>query len=290
MHTILTHPGGAHKDEFLACCVLVALTQAPIIRREPAVDELADPGIAVVDVGHEHTPGLNNFDHHQFPADHPPVCSLSLVLEHLGLREDARVFCDWLEAAEWFDSRGPHETAKWLGVSRETLDRLISPVDITLLRRFAQGERFEASDAIWQVMRMVGEDLLEYVHSLRERLDFIGDHAEVWEISVDGAQMLRVLYLPRTTSGADEPSFGLDRYIQARGLDIAALVYPDRRGTGYGLSRHNDHRGFDFTRLSGHELVHFAHARGFVAKTSATTVSDLKRLLVLARAVPESLA
>lgn len=290
IHTILTHPGGAHKDEFLACCVLVALTQAPIIRREPAADELADPGIAVVDVGHEHTPGLNNFDHHQFPADHPPVCSLSLVLEHLGLREDARVFCDWLEAAEWFDSRGPHETAKWLGVSRETLDRLISPVDITLLRRFAQGERFEASDAIWQVMRMVGEDLLEYVHSLRERLDFIGDHAEVWEISVDGAQMLRVLYLPRTTSGADEPSFGLDRYILARGLDIAALVYPDRRGTGYGLSRHNDHRGFDFTRLSGHELVHFAHARGFVAKTSATTVSDLKRLLVLARAVPESLA
>lgn len=290
IHTILTHPGGAHKDEFLACCVLVALTQAPVIRRDPAAEELSDPGVAVVDVGHEHTPGLHNFDHHQFPADHPPVCSLSLVLEHLGLREDARVFCDWLEAAEWFDSRGPHETAKWLGVSRETLDRLISPVDITLLRRFAQGARFDASDAIWQVMRMVGEDLLEYVRSLRERLDFIGRHAEVWEISAEGAETLRVLYLPRMTPGVEEPSFGLDRYIQAQGLEIAALVYPDRRGTGYGLSRHNDHRGFDFTRLSGHDLVHFAHSRGFVAKTSATTADDLKLLLSLARASSESLA
>ncbi len=284
IHTILTHPGGAHKDEFLACCVLVALTQAPILRREPGADDLADLGIAVVDVGHEHAPDRNNFDHHQFPADHPPVCSLSLVLEHLGLREDARLFCDWLEAAEWFDSRGPHETAKWLGVSREALDRLISPVDITLLRRFAQGSRFDSSDAIWQVMRMVGEDLLEYVRTLRERLDFIGRHAEVWEIPAADGGVLRVLYLPRTTPGVDEPSFGLDRYIQAKELEIAALVYPDRRGVGYGLSRHNDHRGFDFTRLSEHEMVHFAHARGFVAKTSATSVADLKRLLELALA------
>ncbi len=101
--------------------------------------------------------------------------------------------------------------------------------------------------------------------------------------AADGSA-LRVLYMPRTTPSVDEPSFGLDRYIQAKELEIAALVYPDRRGVGYGLSRHNDHRGFDFTRLSAHELVHFAHARGFVAKTSATSVADLKLLLELARA------
>ena len=41
------------------------------------------------------------------------------MLQHLGLYDDARLFCDWLEAAEWFDCRGPLATAKWAGVPPE---------------------------------------------------------------------------------------------------------------------------------------------------------------------------
>ncbi|MCX6933342.1 MAG: MYG1 family protein, partial [Verrucomicrobia bacterium] len=124
--TILTHPGSAHKDEFLACCVLLAEHPVPIERREPLPNDLADPAVAVVDVGHRHEPALNNFDHHQLAKDHPPTCSLSLVLQHLGLYADARQFCDWLEPAEWFDCRGPIATAKFLGVDRNTLPKLNS--------------------------------------------------------------------------------------------------------------------------------------------------------------------
>src|SRR5687768_10160191 len=112
--TILTHPGGAHKDEVLACSVLLAQQPVPVVRREPGPADLADLTICVVDVGHVHDPTLNNFDHHQFPKDHPPTCSLSLVLQHLGLYEEAREFCEWLEPAEWFDCRGPFTTASWL--------------------------------------------------------------------------------------------------------------------------------------------------------------------------------
>ena len=54
------------------------------------------PGGLVVDVGGEHDPERGNFDHHQFPRDHDPVCALSLVLQDLGLYEDARNFCEWL--------------------------------------------------------------------------------------------------------------------------------------------------------------------------------------------------
>src|SRR6478752_6661686 len=107
---ILTHPGGAHKDELLACSVLLALHPVPLVRREPAAEDLANPTTAVVDVGHLHEPARNNFDHHQLPKDQIPTCSLSLVLQHLGLYEDARQFCDWLEAAEWFDFSGPVTT------------------------------------------------------------------------------------------------------------------------------------------------------------------------------------
>ena len=63
------------------------------------------------------------------------------------------------------------------------------------------------------------------------------------------------------------------------GKTVVGLVYPDRRGTGFGLSRHNDHPGLDFTRIGECEDVHFAHSRGFVAKTSATTPERLRELL-----------
>jgi hypothetical protein len=283
--TILTHPGGAHKDEFLACSVLLAVQPAPILRREPTPSDLANPSVAVIDVGHSHDPALNNFDHHQLPRDHVPTCSLSLVLQHLGLYEDARQFCDWLEPAEWFDCRGPMDTARWLGVERNVISRLHSPIDGTLLRRFALASQLCPGDPLWEMMRLIGEDLLTYVRSLRERLDFIGRHAQLWTLdNVAGAPS--ALFLPRTNPLPDDPSAAIERYVESRGLGerVIALISPDRRSSGYGLSRHRDNARLDFTRISGESDVHFAHARGFVAKTSATEPDRLRHLLHLSLA------
>lgn len=280
IETILTHPGGAHKDEFLACSVLLALYPVPVVRREPTPEDLANPSICVVDVGHEHEPLRNNFDHHQLPKEHPPTCSLSLVLQHLDLYEDARQFCDWLEVAEWFDCRGLVTTGKWLGVSSETLVKLNSPIDITLLRRFALAKRIEPGNALWEVMRMIGEDLLDYVKSMRARLDFIGQHAVVWDLAL-GGRPAQILFLPRTEPMPEEPSMGIDQFIASRGLTatVVGTVYPDRRSTGYGLSRFRDNPRLDFTRIAGEPDVHFTHARGFVAKTSAHNIEQLKQLI-----------
>lgn len=280
---ILTHPGGSHKDEFLACCVLLADQPVPIVRREPSEADLADPSIAVVDVGGHHDPAAGNFDHHQFPKDHPPLCALSLVLQHLGLYDDARAFCDWLEPAEWLDTRGPHDTARWLGIDRDTLAKLNSPIDVTLLRRFAACTRLEPGDPLWEVMRWIGTDLVTYLRELRERLDFIATHGELWDIDTD-TNRFQVLFLPRTEPLPEEPSAGLARFLAGRpdALGVVGLVYPDRRGQGYGLSRHLDHPGLDFTRIGHLDDVHFAHARGFVAKTSATDPERLKELLRVA--------
>lgn len=279
---ILTHPGGSHKDEFLACCVLLAVHPVPVVRREPEAADLADPSVAVVDVGGVHDPAAANFDHHQFPKDHPPLCSLSLVLQHLGLYEDARAFCDWLEPAEWLDTRGPHETSRWLGIGRDTLAKLNSPIDVTLLRRFAATTRLESGDPLWQIMRWIGEDLVTYLRELRQRLDFIASHSTFREVRT-GDESIVVLFLQRTEPLPDDPSAGLARFLaqHPRGAEVVGLVYPDRRGNGYGLSRHNDHPGLDFTRIGGLDDVHFAHARGFVAKTSATDPARLDELLRL---------
>jgi hypothetical protein len=232
--TILTHPGGAHKDEVLACSVLLALQPVPVVRREPVPADLDDPTICVVDVGHVHDPALNNFDHHQFPKDHPPTCSLSLVLQHFGLYEEAREFCEWLEPAEWFDCRGPFATADWLGVEREILNKLNSPIDATLLKRFAGSERLEPGEPLWEVLKMIGEDILEYVKGLRDRLDYLERHAEFWDIASPG-QPIQILFLRRMDPPLDDPSMGMDRFVERRGKlgEVAGLVYPDRRGNGY---------------------------------------------------------
>lgn len=284
--SILTHPGSAHKDEFLACCVLLAVSPVPIVRREPTEADLANPGLAVVDVGHRHEPALNNFDHHQLPPDAAPTCALSLVLQHLGLYQDARAFCEWLEPAEWFDCRGPNTTAKWLGVQPDIVFKLLSPLDVTLLRRFAASTTHSPGEPLWEIMRLVGTDLLDYIRTLRARLTFIGQHAELW--TVDGSpadgQSPAVLFLPRMDPLPEEPSLGLDRYVVEQGLDdrVVALIAPDRRSSGYGLSRYKDHPRLDFTRIKNEQDVHFAHQRGFVAKTSTSDPQRLRQLLVIA--------
>ncbi|BCX47103.1 hypothetical protein HAHE_10110 [Haloferula helveola] len=277
---ILTHPGGAHKDEFLACCVLASVHRCEIVRREPNDADLADPEVAVIDVGGEHERERSNFDHHQFPADHDPVCALSLVLMDLGVYEDARRFCDWLETSERLDVTGPRGTAAWLGVEPEVMAKLNSPIDITLLRRFASVSEVSPGEPLYEVMCWIGGDLLEYLRSLRERLEFIAQHAEVWEVGE-----LKVLFMPRTEPLPDEPSAGLGRHLEAIGLEetVSGLVYPDRRGSGYGLSRFRDDLRFDFTRIEKEDDVHFAHARGFVAKSSATDAERLRELLLAAQ-------
>ncbi len=277
---IVTHPGGAHKDEFLACAVLLSQKELPIFRREPSEADLADETIAVLDVGGEHDPERSNFDHHQFPRDIEPTCALSLVLQHLGLYEDAREFCTWLEVAERFDCRGPNDTAEWLGVDRETMGKLNSPLDITLLKSFGKQTEHHPGEPIWEVMRMIGTDLVEYLTSLRSRLDFVARHCEVWTMK-EGDGGWKVLFLPHTESPPEEVSSALGWHVKALGLEeeVLALVYPDSRGEGYGMRRFNDDQRLDFTELEEEADIRFAHARGFIAKTSSTEIERLKTLV-----------
>jgi hypothetical protein len=273
---IITHPGGAHKDDFLACCVLLANHPVRVERRNPTEEDLRSLEIAVVDIGHQHEPAQFNFDHHQFPRDQTPSCALSLVLQHLSLYEDAKKFCDWLETSEWLDCRGPVNTATWLGTGRDILAKLNSPIDVTLLRRFAAQGVHQPGEPIWEIMRMIGQDLVDYITGLRARLNEIAAQAEVWQL--DG---FSALFMPRTDPLPEEPSAGLGRYIEEAGLhnEVLAIIYPDRRGDGYGMRRYNDDPRLDFTRIDTEPDVHFTHQQGFIAKTSATELVRLRTLL-----------
>lgn len=277
---IVTHPGGAHKDDLLAACVLIAHHGCPVVRREPTEDELQDPTVAIVDVGGSHDAGLSNFDHHHFPREHPPTCALSLVLDALGLYEDALRFCDWLEPAEWFDSRGPKKTAEWLGVPRRAISRLNSPIDMTLLRRFAASPEHQPGEVLYEYMRLVGEDVVGYLRDVRASIDLVAQQSERWSVNA-GSEVIETVFLPRSEDEPDEPSGSVARYVRAAGLEqqIGATVYPDRRGSGYGISRYEDDPRLDFSLVEGEPDVHFAHKSGFVCKTTATDPERLKELI-----------
>lgn len=280
---IVTHPGGAHKDDLLACCVLIAKHGCPVVRRDPTEAERLDASVALVDIGGSHDPALHNFDRHHFPREHPPTCALSLVLDALGVSQDARTFCDWLEPAEWFDSRGPKVTAEWLGVPRRAVSQLHSPIDATLLRRFAAQPEHVPGEVLYEYMRLVGNDLLDYLGNVRASIDEIADRCERWSVAV-GADVIETVFLPRGRVLPDEPSGSVARFVLATGIgtEIGATVYPDRRGPGYGISRYDDDPRLDFSRVDGEPDVHFAHKGGFVCKTTATDPERLRELIRLA--------
>lgn len=278
---IITHPGGAHKDEFLACCVLLANDSVSILRQEATDQDLSDPQVVVVDVGHRHEPQLNNFDHHQFPRDAEPTCSLSLVLSKLGIYEDARSFCPWLEVAEWFDCRGPNDTADWLGLDREVVGKLNSPIDITILQGFAKQMEHNPGEPIWEVMQMIGKELVEYITGLRGRIDEVSKIEEVWVLK-QGDEEFKVIFAPRTDPSIEEVSGALGWRVKELGLEdeVYVMVYPDGRGQGYGMKRFNDREEVDFSRIEKESDVRFAHARGFIAKVEAVGFDRLKELIM----------
>ena len=280
IRSIVTHPGGAHKDEFLACSVLLAEHPVPIERLDPTPQELADKEMAVVDVGHHHDPSLNNFDHHQFARDAEPSCSLSLVLERMGLYEDARTFCPWLEVAEWFDCRGAKDTSEWLGIDRETVGKLNSPLDITILQAFAKSAQHLPGEPIWELMKMIGEELLQYIRNLRTRIEEVARVAEVWELH-HSEDSFKVMFVPRDQNQIEEVSGAIGWHIKELGLeeDMVAMIYPDSRGEGYGMKRFNDRPEMDFSKIANEERVRFAHARGFIAKVEPVEIGELKQLL-----------
>ena len=130
-------------------------------------------------------------------------------------------------------------------------------------------------------VRIDDRDLSEYpLELLRRRIAFVGEHGARWSIPA-GDDVVEAVFLPRTDPLPDEPSGSVMAFIRAEGLEetVAAIVYPDRRGPGYGIQRYEDHPKLDFGRVGGEPDVHFAHTSGFVCKTTAMEPSRLQELI-----------
>jgi len=278
MKYAVTHKGKAHRDEVLAVGLalyagVITLT-TKVFRRDPTPEELEDPEVLVLDVGERHDPGRQCFDHHQLPRG-TRDCALSLLASHLQVKgREPLTFHELWSDRPWYrftvglDSLGPFVVAKELGLE-ELPPELNSPFELTILDAAENSSEFDEVVKLMAFQTIGGrvEDALK----MRDRLTWLQQNAEL--LVINGVNILLI--------GADD-TFGVNEYrsrLLAEGVEIAASVSHDDRGTGFALYRFADHPRVDFSRIEGDTGVLFAHKGGFIAKTHGRNLDDARRLL-----------
>jgi len=255
LNYIITHPGSAHRDELLAIALLLARHKAvaPIYRRTPTPEELADPRVAVVDCGGRHEAELLNFDHHQGLGD---SCACALVMAWMGHDRSAREECPWYETTNDLDLLGPDRTATRLGITRDQMQRLQSPLEGALLRQFTAMST--VAEWLTGFLLTVGTHLLKQAEGRQRQSAEVADRITVLEVSgVPG------LYSPVAANS----NGGLTAYRLRHCPTAAFSICPDKRGPGQTLYRFNDDPRLDFCRLADDARLAFVHPGGFIAKT-----------------------
>ncbi|MDH3810008.1 MAG: MYG1 family protein [Desulfuromonadales bacterium] len=257
MYKIVSHPGSAHKDDFLSVSVLLAtLEHAEIFRREPTEEDLNDPDTYVVDVGLELAPERHNFDHHQ---DRSLPCAFHLVMQHLGHHDAAMQMFAWYPHMSMMDVSGPYRTAEHLGVDSSVLFASSSPIDGYIISTYASLESLNAQNPLYNLMKSLGENMIALIGHKMERLERLKSEAKVIEIK----------HLKAVASDIDNsPKLALELYL--RFLDdenIVMSITPSNRGDGWELLRLGDNTIVDFRVIENNQKILFVHGSGFLAKT-----------------------
>ena len=257
MYKIITHPGSAHKDDFMSVSILLAtLGSAEVFRREATSEDLADPDTYVVDVGMEYDLEKHNFDHHQ---DSTFPCAFHLVMNYLGYHDTAMVVFGWYAQMSMMDVSGPYKTAEYLGVDTSVLFASSSPIDGYILSCFSKVTALTKQDAFYGLMKEFGADVIEMVGLKMRRLERLKKEAQIFPV-----KHLKVL----VSKIADKPKLSMELYLRA--LDDAAVVMsitPSTRGAGWEMVRLGDNMVVDFRSVTSHPEIRFVHISGSVAKT-----------------------
>ena len=270
----VTHHGQAHRDDLIACAILIGGGHVSAINRRAATpEELDDPSVVVFDVGGRHEPELGNFDHHQIRADAQPDCALWMLSRHLGYDGVLRELFPWYSVVGVLDAKGPHVFAMSVGASWDKLAGLMGPIDSFFMGEFSRQQVVDASTLPWLVA--MGKDILADAAGMSEFLSRAP--AEVQEVVIKGVRG----FLAPTLSPME-----VSRYLtiwrrlrqDALGELFGFSITRDDRGKGLTLYRYADDKRIDFCQISGEEETLFSHAGGFIAKTRT---DDATKAMVL---------
>ena len=243
---IITHPGSAHFDEVMAVSLILAVytdMEFRIERREPVLAELDDPDVWVVDIGDRHEPEKRNFDHHQ-DTDCP--AAFVLVAEYLGLLETMSVM-PWWHFKDEVDRFGPVKSSVKYHAGDDLVNR--NPVEIWLMANFAS-----EPEASLPMLKAFGTHVIGAARLLKSQIDF-------WKTS----SRLVIAGVPAMIGETTE-SAGLEEFRRLDENPPAIVISLDRRDKGWRLFRY-DGTPVDFSLISDHPEIVFAHKSGFMAKT-----------------------
>lgn len=257
---IIVHGGLAvHFDEFFACAIARWCgCQAPIARRNPTPEELADPSVLVMDVGTTLDENRLCFDHHQDKEMGSAYYILSCLL---GIDDELSHIFPWFGVWSDIDAHGPYVAAENQGMDWEKVSPFLNPISESVLRLWGEDPN------AW------GERLLkDLANTLHEVLDIGEDGLTPWEHVT-----------MHTTMSAIKGKIVLDmcgitkyRAVQAayvRVKNASVKVFDDdREPYGFGLTRTNNDLDVDFNRVKGEQGVGFVHPSGFIAKTTGKDV------------------
>ncbi|SDZ81143.1 Uncharacterised protein family (UPF0160) [Desulfuromusa kysingii] len=277
MYKIITHPGSAHKDDFMSVSLLLAtLGSAEVYRREATPEDLADLDTYVVDVGMEYDPEKHNFDHHQ---DSSSPCAFHLLMRYLGFHDAAMIVFGWYGHMSMMDVRGPYRTAQYLGIDTSILFAASSPIDGYILSCFSKITVLTQQDAFYGLMKEFGEDLIGMVGQKMGRLEQLQRETKI----------LPVKHLKALVSRIDEnPKLSMELYLRdLADDDVVISITPSIRGAGWELLRLGDNLQIDFRSVATHPEIRFVHANGFMAKTKSLTSLDVV-LDIAAQAIADS--
>jgi hypothetical protein len=281
--TIVTHPGRAHRDDFLAVCWLLGdVTDSPeVYRREPTQEDLNDSTVYVLDIGGQYDPRFRNFDHHQLPADSPPTCALQLLLEYELGAEAAHHTFPWLFSTGLFDSKGPRAVAEHFGIPIKSLGELASPLEAMILEMFADVAYLHPNDVLHKTMTQIGL-------AMWDRAETFGAAVKSVHTTIMKVEGLHVLVADAQTVFDLKNSNYLPEIMEIKrkqavsdGFAPVCSISPniDSRGPGWTIYRYDDNPMIDLTRVREHDLVTFVHSNGFLAKVDPT--ADIRHLLDL---------
>jgi hypothetical protein len=161
---IVTHNGKAHRDEYLACCVIMydayrkgQLTY--IERRMCGESDLMCRDTWVVDTGGEWDPDFLNFDHHQDDPELGSVCSFDLVMRHIMGKTAFEAFsaCSpWVKLTALHDTAGGAAAASAFGIDTKTYVATRSPIEKAMLSAFGEVAVIHPETPLAYCMRETG--------------------------------------------------------------------------------------------------------------------------------------
>ena len=261
---LIVHPGSAHRDDFLSVALILGSVPGSCIiveRRDPTDNDLEDLDTLVVDQGREYNPEKNNFDHHQFPIEADPACSITLILKALECYEDALEIWNWLRPSEIQDVRGPNFLAKELNIpgGGDTLLAVQgSPVEGYLLNMFQKATRIQPGDFLFQFLEELGISMLSGIKNILERLEDLKINASVFQ--VNSHTIIDNSYIPKDK----HPGRGMNLFRKKYHPDAQITISSDKRGEGVCMTRTNDDGIIDFRNIKEEQGVRFVHASGFM--------------------------